>query len=1002
MLKRLIIFTLFFVANSTTLAIESPFKSNHFIEQVGRSNDVATGDLNGDGFIDLFVVSQTHPHKVYFNNSETIFKPSKQSFGFARGSKIVLEDFDNDGDLDAWVGVDRSRSALDIKYDQIYLNNGEGLFVLTEQNIATLDDRLKVASLVSGDIDNDGDIDIIRATNSGNTSIYKNNGEGQFTEETQNIVFFSAALEDYDGDGYLDLWTIGVSLTIYLNDKKGVFDTSRTVVSPFGENIRHPRSITNMLVADIDGDGDLDAQGFTKHTIAYLSEPGGEYVVAPSDPLVRLPRYINNSDETFTYQDIAQSHSTGSSSNGILFDLDGDADLDLWTLGDQGRKTEIYATIDSGLLDINAKTIIDDEYFRAGVSAADFDNDGDIDVVSVGSSGKINVWLNQNTFNFIASEQDFFEQIVGTSWSFVSSDINLDGFLDFVSANSNGISLHIGDGRGNFKRTSFSDKFYFEITAADFNGDGFTDLALIGTRRNPNEIWINNQDATFSLSSQQFEVSDVYSYLSVSAADYDEDGDQDILFVKSHKSLEIWQNDGQANFSLKQTFSNKYIDAKFIDMDNDGDIEILSVMNNIYGQANYQVLEYDGQEFGLNLLFNDIDLSENNSVTWKLVTFDWDGDGDIDVMKSATLNTFTGQPRYILINEGSSGFVRQRVVLEHPYTGLRIFGAGDFNNDGLIDFYASNSLIFMNMGENNFKAILPNESMLMQKVLLADIDSDGDLDAITANQEQGMQYFINTTIDQDFTGLWYNSTQSGHGLQIDEMYIQESKQLFVSWYVFLDGKPVWLSGVGTVIGNKAKIDMIITEGPGFVPDFNTVDLVRIPWGTVTVEMLNKDSINFSWNTIVDDFSDGNMPMQRLTSIAEVGTSLSGIRSCHSGSWYNSEQSGHGIMVEVVGSIDAQRMIMTWFTYLDGEQYWILAQGDIIGDKAVLSAISGSGGHFPPDFDPDQVDFGNWGEITFELVDDKNAKINWSPTDNNFSSGQLDVSKLTFIDRYSCD
>ena len=1001
MLPRLVIFILFLITNSIVLASDSPFKSNHFTEQIGRLNDVASGDLNGDGYIDLFIVSETYSHKVYFNNSETVFKPSKQSFGLARGSKVVLEDFDNDGDLDAWVGIDRDWATTLIN-DQIYLNDGEGKFILTEQNVSSLGYRQEVVTLTAGDIDNDGDIDIIRATdeNSDRSFIYRNNGKGEFTEELQDIDFFIAALGDYDGDGYLDIWTIGVSLIIYLNDQTGNFDVNRIIESPFGEHINGVTNVVNMLVDDIDGDGDLDAQGFTRNAILFDIN-GQPYIFGPES---RLPRYINKSDGTFDFQEVEQLPSTGNNSNGILLDLDNDSDLDLWALGDRGRSTAIYATEDNGYWDSNAKVNIDSELFRKGVTSADFDNDGDVDVITVGTNGNINIWLNELGFNFVKSEQAVLNKNSSTSWSLTSLDIDQDGFMDYATADEGGISTYIGDGRGNFKPAWFSsNKRYFEITTADFNGDGFSDFALVGRGTDANDIWINNQDATFSLSSQQFEIpADTSSYSSVSAADFDNDGDQDLLFTLSRQALEIWENDGKANFSLKQTLSGDYIDAQFVNMNEDEKVEILSVNNSGMELANYRVHQYDGENFNLNFLFNDVNFNEDLSRTWKIVTFDWDGDGDIDVLKAATLNTSLGQSRYILVNKGSQGFVREKVFFESPYTGLRIFGAGDFNNDGLIDFYGSSNIIMMNVGENHFEAIIPNEFLQLQKVMLSDIDDDGDIDAISASQTQGMQRYINTTIDQDFNGLWYNPAQNGHGLQIDEMYIQGKKQLFVAWYVYQNGEPVWLSGIGSVVGNIAEIDMIITEGSGFLPDFNTEDVARIPWGTVTIDMLDKSSLNVSWETALTGFSNGEMPMQRLTSIASVNSNISGIRSCHSGSWYNTSQSGHGMMVEVIESDETKQMVMTWFTYLNGQQFWIVAQGDIVGDKAVLVARSARGGNFPPGFNSDDVEFDDWGEITFKLIDDTSASISWVPTNDDFSVGELEVSKLTFIDRYHCD
>ena len=982
------------IYSSFIFAIDSPFKSNHFTEQVAFSNDVATGDLNGDGYTDLFVVSGFYPHKVYFNNTKAQFFPSKQSFGLERGAKVVLQDFDGDGDLDAWVGVDTIHAIFKIS-DQIYLNDGKGHFVSTNQNIGPIDNfgYRKVATLIAGDLDNDGDLDIVRSTNENTSSIFINDGTGNFIENNQDFVFLSAALGDYNGDGYLDLWTVGRSLTIYLNDKKGTFDSNRTVTSPFGSEIWSRKNVVNMLVKDIDADGDLDVQVFTKRTIGSGGDP------IPGQPLVRLPRYINNSDGTFFYQDIKQAADTGSVSNGILFDLDNDSDLDLWALGNWGQPSGIYLTKDDGFFNTDSEIIIDDKEFRSGVSATDLDNDGDLDIVTVGYNGSITVWINNDFFNFNISQQPVLNQVTGRSNSLASADFNQDGFLDFVSADINGITLNIGNGRNSFEQFRFSDKNYTKIIAIDFDSDGYPDLAT--TSKSSIEIWLNNKNQSFSLLPQDFYVGSNARFRHLSAADYDEDGDQDLLISQNYNGpIKVYYNDGSAHFTFKQTLPNaghQIKDAKFIDMNNDGKIEILTVTS----YDIYSIYEFNGESFNL---IGTYDASDDNYPDFQaeLITFDWDNDGDIDIFKKEYVRDVLNPTGTVLINSGHT-FIKQQVRLsDSDGNRVRISAAEDFNGDGAIDFYTTRNVVLINDGNNNFEATAPKHKFSPDEVLFADFDHDGDDDLVTVDFNYGIQRFINTTIDQDFSGLWFNPLQNGHGIQIDELYIQGSKQLFLSWYVYQNGKPVWISGLGTLVHNKAEINVIITEGTGFLPDFMAEKVNRIPWGVITVEMLDKNNINFSWDTTLDGFSSGNMPMQRITSIGAVGIDLSGIRSCHSGSWYNPDQSGHGMMVEIIGATDQKRMIMTWFAYLNGEQYWILAQGDIVGNKAVLSANAGTGGNFPPNFDADQVNFDSWGEITFELIDDTNAKISWNPTNEDFTSGQLDVSKLTFVDRYNCN
>jgi hypothetical protein len=118
----------------------------------------------------------------------------------------------------------------------------------------------KTASLSSGDIDNDGDIDIIVANGRhwpGQNKILINNGIGGFTVEknlgSERLTSYAAELSDFDNDGDLDI-AVGNDKApnyIFINDGRGNFIKS----SEFGEPNSNTRNIT---LNDIDNDGDID------------------------------------------------------------------------------------------------------------------------------------------------------------------------------------------------------------------------------------------------------------------------------------------------------------------------------------------------------------------------------------------------------------------------------------------------------------------------------------------------------------------------------------------------------------------------------------------------------------------------------------------------------------------------------------------------------------------------------------------------------------------------
>jgi ankyrin repeat protein len=165
---------------------------------------------------------------------QIICRKGDQEFGDNSTRKIMLEDLDRDNDLDAVFSC-----------GQVWLNDGNGTFSLK------MDDAVERGHGVDiGDVDNDGDIDIVLAGVS--NPMYLNDGKGNFEKSEQ--LFgdstggaFHVLLADFDVDGDLDLAAFygGDSTATYINDGSGVFDIS---------DIKLP----GKDACDVDGDGDVD------------------------------------------------------------------------------------------------------------------------------------------------------------------------------------------------------------------------------------------------------------------------------------------------------------------------------------------------------------------------------------------------------------------------------------------------------------------------------------------------------------------------------------------------------------------------------------------------------------------------------------------------------------------------------------------------------------------------------------------------------------------------
>jgi predicted nucleotidyltransferase len=127
-----------------------------------------------------------------------------------QNSSVAWGDYDNDGDLDILLTGYSGSAAV----SKIYKNNGDGTF--TEQTSISLA-GVQYSSVAWGDYDNDRDLDILLtgSLSNGNpvSKIYKNNGNGTFTEQTSisltGVQNSSVAWGDYDNDGDLDILLTG-------------------------------------------------------------------------------------------------------------------------------------------------------------------------------------------------------------------------------------------------------------------------------------------------------------------------------------------------------------------------------------------------------------------------------------------------------------------------------------------------------------------------------------------------------------------------------------------------------------------------------------------------------------------------------------------------------------------------------------------------------------------------------------------------------------------------
>ncbi|RMF04434.1 MAG: hypothetical protein D6772_00580, partial [Bacteroidetes bacterium] len=233
---------------------------------------VATGDVNGDGLLDLVIPGpKGMPTQVYLATAQGVYRPQELAAAQVDAEHVNahLFDADGDGDLDLYLasgGVELTEFSP-LLHDQLFFNDGQGNFGDAQQ-IFPNEQKMSTLAVTSGDVDGDGDLDLfvgerIKIGKYGAKCagfILENDGTGSFRDATaeyypglQQIgMITDAHWADFNGDQRLDLIVVGEFMEVYLLLNEG------------GKLVRQAFDFPNagwwntLHLCDLDGDQDLD------------------------------------------------------------------------------------------------------------------------------------------------------------------------------------------------------------------------------------------------------------------------------------------------------------------------------------------------------------------------------------------------------------------------------------------------------------------------------------------------------------------------------------------------------------------------------------------------------------------------------------------------------------------------------------------------------------------------------------------------------------------------
>lgn len=309
-------------------------------------------------------------------------------------------------------------------------------------------------------------------------------------------------------------------------------------------------------------------------------------------------------------------------------------------------------------------------------------------------------------------------------------DIDKDGDLDALVANGRHWAeqnyLYYNDGFGGFKLGqrigTFLDASY-KIMSADFNNDGYMDIAVANDSRIENKIYFGNKEQTF-LYGKPFGSKSPSRNMEI--VDIDGDGDIDIILSNRKAKNEILLNYGNGNFTTiffgKET--DQTIQTKAIDINKDGLLDIVTAERNTT---------------------NNIYINNGTSVFSKTITFGKEEDGtrsiDIgDFNKDGFLDIVTGNlsaKNKIYYGDSMLTFKKQYVFRTKRVTAS--IKVADLNNDGFEDIVEGNfedrNYVYLGSKSGEFQEVRLGEGLKKDTyhIEIGELNNDGFLDIVESN-----------------------------------------------------------------------------------------------------------------------------------------------------------------------------------------------------------------------------------------------------------------------------
>lgn len=678
----------------------------------GSSAAITIGarDIDGDGLLDPIATYAHYGPEIYFNESNFVFNgPRSMSIPSSVDNIFAYIDFDLDGDSDL---LSTSGGTL-ILYENV--NNQE---FTSHTNLGAGQGGFWGESYGVDDINKDGYEDFI-IINDDVIKLFLNNKDGSFTNSsTQSHAYNTQFLHpivrfsDLDQNGQKEI-------ILFHDGRADVLDNNLQLLNSYGG----PIGLTHY-------EYDFNADGIND----YYYRDNSSIKVLPSDG-------VGGFGNIYTYYSgsIFEAGKT-------LYDYDQDGDLDL--IYGKGNTDGIFVKLQDNGSFSNEEQITSTGHEITQFSQADFDNDGNTELLMLGTRGQIAV------VDLHTDEGSVFVHMCASSLNY--ENIEYNGIInsepkDIAMVYDDWVGYKAWDGN---KYTGVvtllnSSANTTDLKYADLNGDGENDM-IIARQTSSNAIyWREKTDQGLGINKEIFSgENDVFA---IEILDADLDGDNDIVAVFSSNATYYFENDGNGNFE-ESIMGGTATDLMSIDMNGDGYLDILSWH---YSGRSYYFENQQGNGWSSRVTIGPADWPQ-----W-VSAYDWDGDGDLDPVIRYLQN---GGRLSIVRNDG--GNFDEEIVLENEFYAASI-DIVDLNGNGPGILTGYGLSYHEHIDGFNFEPyVYLDEEYSFDQMYLEDVDDSGKLDllAFASGIDKGGLYWYK---DLALVIPIIDNDNDGYGTEVD-------------------------------------------------------------------------------------------------------------------------------------------------------------------------------------------------------------------------------------------